>query len=322
MHAIIKDGKILLYDSYIFKESIKEISSRQWHPEEKAWSIPISQQNIETFNALEDIIDTAIPENKKLVVIARFIPEIKEICKMLDKKKIKYAHICGEVKDRAAEVDAFQNNPKCMVFVGRLQTVSMGLTLTATSTMVFYSLSYNFVDYSQAKARIHRIGQNVAPNCYSTDNRIGIGTPGGECAKCPYNKFGSGEDGQSKACKNAHRLYILRSGELYPVVVTIPPTSLKSLSDYLAKRIVTKGLRSYGVVTKLTLKKATNNTGIAYSQVQFAVVEKLSSENAEILKKFGESIRPITRNVDFMDTEEQAQPIVNTETGEVIQPLE
>ena len=87
-------------------------------------------------------------------------------------------------------------------------------------------------------------GQNVAPECFSTDSRTGIGTPGGECAKCPYNKFGSGEDGQSKACKNAHRLYILRSGELYPVVITIPPTSLKSLSDYLAKRIVTKGLRS------------------------------------------------------------------------------
>ena len=110
-------------------------------------------------DALEDIIDTAISENKKLVVIARFIPEIREICKMLDKKKVKYAHICGEVKDRAAEVDAFQNNPDCMVFVGQLQTVSMGLTLTAASTMVFYSLSYNFADYSQARARIHRIGQ-------------------------------------------------------------------------------------------------------------------------------------------------------------------
>ena len=51
-------------------------------------------------------------------------------------------------------------------------------------------------------------------------------------------------------------------------------------------------------------------------------MEKLSPENAEVLKNFGESIRPITRNIDFMDTEEQAQPIVNTETGEVIQPLE
>ena len=52
MHAIIKDGKILLYDSYIFKESIKRIPGRQWHPEEKAWSVPISRQNTETFDLL------------------------------------------------------------------------------------------------------------------------------------------------------------------------------------------------------------------------------------------------------------------------------
>ena len=110
-------------------------------------------------DALEDIIDTSVSENKKLVIIARFIPEIKEICKMLDKKNIQYSRICGDVKDRAAEVDRFQNGSKCMVFVGQLQTISMGLTLTAASTMVFYSLSYNFADYSQARARIHRIGQ-------------------------------------------------------------------------------------------------------------------------------------------------------------------
>ncbi len=110
-------------------------------------------------DALEDIVDTAISENKKLVVIARFIPEITEICKLLDRKNIKYSRICGEVKDRSTEVDKFKNNPKCMVFVGQLQTVSMGLTLTASSIMVFYSLSYNFADYSQARARIHRIGQ-------------------------------------------------------------------------------------------------------------------------------------------------------------------
>ncbi|MBE6846423.1 MAG: DEAD/DEAH box helicase [Ruminococcus sp.] len=110
-------------------------------------------------DALEDIIDTAISENKKLVIIARFIPEITEICKMLESKGIEYAKVCGEVKDRASEVDAFQNNPNCIVFVGQLQTVSMGLTLTAASTMVFYSLSYNYADYSQARARIHRIGQ-------------------------------------------------------------------------------------------------------------------------------------------------------------------
>lgn len=160
-------------------------------------------------------------------------------------------------------------------------------------------------------------GQNVAPSCYSTDSRTGTGTPGGDCLKCPYNKFGSGEDGQSKACKNAHRIYILRSGELYPMVVTIPPTSLKSLSDYLAKRVVTKGLRSYGVVTKLTLKKATNNTGIAYSQVQFSLVDKLTPEQAEVMKAYSDSLRCVTRNIDFTDDTVN----VDEETGEIIEPL-
>ena len=160
-------------------------------------------------------------------------------------------------------------------------------------------------------------GQNVAPNCYSTDSKTGIGNPGGECAKCPYNRFGSGEDGQSKACKNAHRIYILRSGVLYPIVLTVPPTSLKPLSDYLAKRIITKGLRSYGVVTKLTLKKATNNTGITYSQVQFSLVEKLTSEQMETMKNYGESIKWVTRNIDLTDEAEPAID-VDPETGEIL----
>jgi len=110
--------------------------------------------------ALEDIIDTAIESGEKLVVMARFIPEIKEICKLLEKKKIKYALIFGEVKDRAEQIKLFQEDKDCKVFVGQIQTTSMGITLTAASTCVFYSLSYNYADYIQAKARIHRIGQN------------------------------------------------------------------------------------------------------------------------------------------------------------------
>ena len=78
---------------------------------------------------------------------------------MLKKLGIQYALIRGDVKDRASEVDKFQNDPSVKVFIGQLQTTGMGLTLTAADTAVFYSLSYNFADYEQAKARIHRIGQ-------------------------------------------------------------------------------------------------------------------------------------------------------------------
>ena len=60
--------------------------------------------------ALEDIIDSCMEERKKVVVFARFVPEIDAISAMLRKKKIAYALIKGDVKDRAEQVDEFQNN--------------------------------------------------------------------------------------------------------------------------------------------------------------------------------------------------------------------
>ncbi|MFA6778133.1 MAG: helicase-related protein, partial [Bacilli bacterium] len=51
-------------------------------------------------------------------------------------------------------------DPECKVFVGQLQTTGMGLTLTAGSVAVFYSLDFNYANYEQSRARIHRIGQD------------------------------------------------------------------------------------------------------------------------------------------------------------------
>lgn len=62
--------------------------------------------------ALSDIVDAAVNEEKKLVVIARFVAEIKAIEKLLQKKKLKYSLIMGGVKDREIQVSQFQNNPE------------------------------------------------------------------------------------------------------------------------------------------------------------------------------------------------------------------
>jgi len=109
--------------------------------------------------ALEDILDTTLQEDKKLVIIARFVPEIKAICKMLEKKDIRYSLIMGGVKDRTEQVEQFQNSPEISVFVGQIATAGLGITLTAASTMVFYSLDYSMSNFEQTKARIHRVGQ-------------------------------------------------------------------------------------------------------------------------------------------------------------------
>ena len=109
--------------------------------------------------ALEDIIDGCIDAGKKVVVFARFVPEIDSIAKMLKKKNIGYALIKGDVTDRAEQVEAFQNDDDTRVFIGQLQTTGMGLTLTAGSVAVYYSLDFSYANYEQSRARIRRIGQ-------------------------------------------------------------------------------------------------------------------------------------------------------------------
>ena len=115
-------------------------------------------------DALSDIIDTAMAENKKIVVMARFVPEMDDIQELLEKKKICYAVVRGGVKDREGEIHRFQYDDKCRVFVGQIAAAGLGITLTAASTMVFYSLDYSMSNFEQAKARIHRAGQKE--NCH------------------------------------------------------------------------------------------------------------------------------------------------------------
>ena len=109
--------------------------------------------------ALEDIVDSMMAENKKLVIMTRFVPEMNDIQEMLEKKGIGYAAVRGGVKDRAEEIRRFQEDSDCMVFIGQIAAAGLGITLTAASTMVFYSMDYSMSNFEQAKARIHRVSQ-------------------------------------------------------------------------------------------------------------------------------------------------------------------
>lgn len=115
-------------------------------------------------NALSDIMDSSLAGGKKLVVIARFKAELDAIEEMMQKKKIKYSVIRGGVKDREAQIKNFQNDPETMIFLGQVAAAGLGITLTAASTMVFYSMDYSMSNFDQCKSRIHRISQKE--NCH------------------------------------------------------------------------------------------------------------------------------------------------------------
>lgn len=167
-------------------------------------------------------------------------------------------------------------------------------------------------------------GGNNPPDCGSFDGITGEGDPGGNCTECPFNRFGSGENG-GKACKNRRRIYVLREGEIFPLLLSLPTGSLKELTKYI-KRLLGKGRRSNSVITRFSLKKAVNSGGISYSQAQFSIDRPLTAEEYTLISKLSEQVKAYSKNVGFeVDTgnEEDSTdtPMVDPETGEVIEPL-
>lgn len=129
-------------------------------------------------DSLSDILERAKSENKKMIVMARFVTELNDIEKLLQRKNIRYSAVRGGTKNRQEEIRSFQEEQDCTVFLGQIAAAGLGITLTAASTMVFYSLDYSMSNFEQAKARIHRVSQTR--NCHyiyltaknTVDNKI------------------------------------------------------------------------------------------------------------------------------------------------------
>lgn len=154
-------------------------------------------------------------------------------------------------------------------------------------------------------------GGNAQPDCASMDAKKGVDRETGEvkdCASCPYNQFGSA--GAGKACKNTHRIYLVREGNPVPYVLTLPPTSLKGFRDYIGKSIIIKGMRSYGVITRITLKKEQNSGNIAYSRAVFTFAGKLTEEQKKAALSMAEAVKETDKNTaidsaDYQVAEEE-----------------
>ena len=64
-----------------------------------------------------------------------------------------------DAKDRQGEVEKFQGDKTCKLFVGSLRAAGTGITLTAASHIVFAEIDYNPSVVNQCEDRAHRKGQ-------------------------------------------------------------------------------------------------------------------------------------------------------------------
>lgn len=138
------------------------------------------------------------------------------------------------------------------------------------------------------KTSLNEGGEGGPPDCFSEDARIGIGDPGGECAKCPLAEFGSASDGKAgQACGQKRFLYLFRTGDLLPIIVVLPPTSLKAISTFFL-RSASKGLSFWKMEVGISLEEVKNKSGMKFSRVKIKPVRLLNDEAAARVKKFRE----------------------------------
>lgn len=141
-------------------------------------------------------------------------------------------------------------------------------------------------------------GNAVVPDCGSHDGVVPSpqyeDVQSDTCVKCVHNRFGSarnekGEKLPGKACRNVKRVLILRTDQPdIPVMLTAPPSSIRSFNDYMV--LLRKKKRPYySVATKFSIKTESNKSGIDYPQVKFEIAGYINDaaqlENLKDAKK-------------------------------------
>ncbi len=102
--------------------------------------------------------------------------------------------------------------------------------------------------------------------------------------KCPYNEWGTGKNGSGKRCREQRMMFILRQGDLYPLVVTAQPGSLNNVRRFFLN-MPKLGIPYWGAVVNLSLEKVPATTGEPFSRIVPKVVGTLDKEARDMVKE-------------------------------------
>lgn len=118
-------------------------------------------------------------------------------------------------------------------------------------------------------------------------------------ANIPQNQWGSGKGGSGKMCKEQRMLFILREGDMFPLLVRIQPGSLKSVSNFFKQLVPSAKVPYYRCIVGLGLEKAINKAGQPYSKVVpklLGTVDKTAGE--QVFKNYTSVLQKLVRDIE------------------------
>ena len=114
-------------------------------------------------NRMTELMDILENVHGKAVIWSHYTHDVKRIIEEIKRVygEDSVVDYFGQTtsEERSKNIKKFQNDDKCRFFVGTTHTGGYGITLTAASTMIYFSNGYDLEKRQQSEARIDRIGQ-------------------------------------------------------------------------------------------------------------------------------------------------------------------
>lgn len=111
------------------------------------------------WECFQELLMEARESSQKVVVFSQYLAMLDIIESYLTESGIGFAAVRGSTVRRHEQINKFNEDPTCEVFVGSLQAVGLGIDLTAGSVVIHYDRWWNAARENQATDRVHRIGQ-------------------------------------------------------------------------------------------------------------------------------------------------------------------
>lgn len=144
------------------------------------------------------------------------------------------------------------------------------------------------------------------PECSSGDGKYGTGKRWADdsdrqhnCKSCKYAQFGSDpKGGRGQWCKQVRALFLLRPDTFLPLVLFLPPTSIKPVKQFLL-RMGSYGLSFNSVELGFGLKKDKNDEGQVYNVVEPRKTRELHPSEVEIVRQYADLARPGLQDIEM-----------------------